>query len=469
MSVSASFWTFAQMGPYLIAIPYTQNGAATGPYLWSNQGQANAFAMPSGAPGCRVGATVAQFLMLGDLYQSQKSTLFIGNGSTPSYSGILPAPLLSSGSITDQQGLLSGTFNNGAITGTGYLSGGTVNYTTGSLSLIFGTAPPNGDAIYASATQVAPYRVQWSAIGDPTNWPIPLTNNALAFQSGYQDLAPAYGPVMAIAGYPLYALIFQRFGITRANYVGGSVVFSFAQYEFTHGLVAHGAFVQIGPLVIFLADDGFWLTDGANMTPIGTTTDNSAGIDNWFWANVNTNALEAIRAGYDAEKRCAFFAIPTGTNTLPDTLLIYNPLAQKWTKGTIACETIWGSDNGADSVPATRQILGLIDQTHTPNELNGSQLTGYLESCDLFFVDGLRRLTTGVRPHVNSNDSPLATIGTRLSLEAPVSYGTAYAPDAFTNIAPALSTGIYTRLKLQSGSASSLRGGTLYLEQEGPL
>src|SRR6185437_13717228 len=134
MAFNASFWTFAQMGPYLIAVPYTQNGFVTGPYLWSNQGASNAFAIPSCAPGCRVGAAVGQFLMMGDLYQTSRTTLFTGTGSQTTYSGVLSAPLLSDGSISDQLGDLTGTFNNGTVTGTGYLSSGTVDYTTGNLS-----------------------------------------------------------------------------------------------------------------------------------------------------------------------------------------------------------------------------------------------------------------------------------------------------------------------------------------------
>ena len=469
MSFSASFWTFAEFGPYLVAIPYTQNGLVTGPYLWSNQGASNAFYVPSGAPGCRVGATVGQFLMLGDLYQTSQTTLFTGDGSKNSYSGALTPPLLGTGMIADQVNSLTGTFNGGAIIGTGYLSSGTVDYTTGALTLAFGTAPASGDNVYAVSTTVAPYRVWWSAIGDPTNWPVPLTNNAVAFQSGYQDLQPALGAVMFIAGYPQYALVFQEFGITRANYVGGSVVWQFAPYEFTHGVTAHGAAVQVNNFVFFLADEGFYFTDGANVIPIGTAPDNSQGIDNWFWANVNQAALYAIRAGYDATKRCVFFAIPTGMNTLPDTLLSYNLLANKWTRSAVPSETIWSSDNGTDNNPGTRQVLGLIDQSHKPNELNGSPLTGYLESCDVFFVDGNRRLTSGVRPQVNCSDNPLITIGVRDSLEAPVVYGPGANPDSFANIAPNLQEGMYTRMRIQSGAATSLRGGTLYLETLGPI
>lgn len=456
------------MGPYLALIPYTSDSSLSGPYLWSNSGGTAKLQLPSGAPGCRVGATVGQFLMLGDLYDQQNPTLFTGNGSATSASATVSAPMKDGGTITDTGGTISATMSNGVVSGTG-ISSGTVNYTTGAISLTFSAAPANGDVVSAKYTQTAPYRVWWSSIGDPTNWPIPLTQTAIANQSGYEDLQPDMGQVMFIAGYPLYALIFQRFGITRANYVGGDVVFDFAPYEFTHGVIAHGAAVQVNNAVFFLSDDGFFVTEGANVIPIGTDPSNSQGIDHWLWANINTGALEAIRAGYDAEKRCVFFAIPTGSNTLPDTLLTYNPGARKWTKCAIACETVWTHDNGADANPPTRQLLGLVDQTHTPCTLTGADLTGYLESADIYFVDGMRRLTVGVRPNVNSTDDPTVTVGVRDSLEDAVTYGTGNTPDSFSRIADALSSGMYTRVKIQSDSASSLKGGTLYMEQEGPV
>ena len=465
---NASYWSFAPIGPYLAAIPYTTNPAITGPYLWSNAGANSKLQIPAGAPGCRVGAAVGQFLMVGDLFQQQTPTLFTGNGTQNTYTGSVAAPMADGGTITDSNGTISGTMSNGAITGTGITSG-TVNYATGSITLNLSVTPASGDIISAKYTQVAPYRVWWPAVGDPTNWPTPLTQAAIAAESSYEDLNPDSGQIMFIAGYPLYALIFQRFGITRANYVGGDVVFDFAPYEFTHGVVAHGAAVQVNSVVFFLADDGFFMTDGANVVPVGTDAQNSMGIDNWLWANINMNALEAIRAGYDASKRCVFFAIPTGTNTLPDTLLSYNPLARKWTKSAVACETIWSADNGADSFPPTRQLLGVIDQSHTPNTLSGSPLTGYLESADIYFVDGLRRLTVGVRPNVSASDDPACTVGVRETLEDAVSYGASTTPDGFSKVADALSSGMYTRVRIQSDSATALKGGTLYLEQDTPV
>jgi hypothetical protein len=474
-SLAATFWSLpAQAGGYLAAIPFTQNGQATGPFLWSNQGGSNSnFVRPAGAPGCRVGATVSQFLMLGDLFQSQQQLLFTGNGSQTSYSGFLATPMLAAGTISDQQSALSGVFSNGNILPGGLLSSGTVDYANGAISLQFSSAVANGDQVFANYTQWAPYRIWWSAIGNPLSWPTPLTNAALAAQSGYNDLEAGLGQVMFISGYPLYAVIFQATGITRASYIGGNVVFSWQTYERKRGLVAHGAAVQVGANTYFLSDSGFFSTDGANVVPIGTASDNSAGIDNWFWANVNLAALEAIRSGYDGIKRCVMFAIPTGSNTLPDTLLIYPILSGKWTRAQIAMESVWTADNGADGSPGTRQTLGLFTLAHVPNQLTSTAPSaGYLESCDLSFADGNTRFTPQVRPNIDCTDTPSAAIGIRNSLQSAVTYSTlGLAPDPFAaGFVPTLAQrALYTRIRVSSGAASALNGATAKMRKGGPL
>ena len=587
--MNASFWSFAQMGPYLIAIPYTTNSANTGPYVWANQGSSgvgNSFTQPTGAPGGRVGAVVGQFLMLGDIYQQQQELVATGNGTLTNFTYSLSfTPMLATGSIYDQDGKLTGTFNNGLIAGTGYLltqalpgtlnyladgySGGlifesifqlvipnnpgqagfttitansvtmnssaatysyanglatwvwttstgfgfgsgvtyavtftgaswgtsikagvsvagdyvgyvvpggagslvntntnTVDYETGALQLICSVAPPNNDQIYAVYTQAAPYRVQWSAIGDPTNWPVPLTANAIAFESGYEDLQVSLGPVKFIAGYPLYGIIFQEFGLTRANYVGGNVVFQFAEaYCSNRGLVAKGAAVKVSGLVYFLAQDGFFVTDGNSVDPIGTDAQNSVGIDGWVAANLNTAALESIQSAYDDNTRCVFFAIPTGTNTAPDTLLTYNTIAAKWTRSAIPCQVIWTDSNGSTVQGSTLQ-LGLIDQNNQYNSMTGPTLNGYLETCDIQRTDGNARFVFGVRPNVACTDTPICMAGVRNSMQDNVTYSLPVPPDPFSRVAPALLEGIFVRARVSSAAASAFNGASL-TEQPG--
>ena len=182
----------------------------------------------------------------------------------------------------------------GVISGTDPTLGtvtGTINYATGQISITCSTAPPGGHQIIVQWTNEWMARLYWSGIGAPNLFPIPNTNAAVAVQSGFQDMDQSQGPIMFIAGYPLYAVVFQRTGITRVSYVGGQTVWGFQNFEQKRGLLTQGSACQVDQLTFFLSDEGFFVTDGASVIPIGTTPDNSAGIDDWFKANVNKNAL----------------------------------------------------------------------------------------------------------------------------------------------------------------------------------
>jgi len=410
---------------------------------------------------------VGQFVMVGDVYIQNMTPVVLGTGDgvTVTFSGTLTnTPLMpTSIQVADQGGSAVGVDNGaGVISGTGIASG-TVGYASGIVSVTFSSPPANGHQVSCLSAQGFRSRLRWSAIGDATSWPTPLTQAAIAAQSGQNDLEYEFGPIMFIAGYPLYALIFQREAITRATYQGGNVVFSWGTYERKRGLLTRGGAVQVESQVYFLSDAGFFVTDGANVIPIGTASDNSAGIDNWFWSNVNTSALSAIRSGYDAQKRCVFWAIPTGGNTLPDTLLIYNILSGRWTRAAASTELVWSDNDGS------RQRLGVFDQSHNYSLLTGSPSSGYLESCDIMFSDGNTRTTISARPN-GSLTSPTVTLGNRNTLTASVSYSSAVAPDAFGGgFAPVIGQGLYTRARVTSTNASAMHGATLMVQPGGPV
>ena len=183
--------------------------------------------------------------------------------------------------------------------------------------------------------------------------------------------------------------------------------------------------MQVGANTYFLSDAGFLYTDGSNVVPIGSAQDNSAGMDGWFFANVNKAALSAITSGYDAVKRCIFFAIPTGSNTLPDTLLTYNVLAGRWTRAARATEFTWiDSDGSTDR-------LGLFSQTHAYSLLDrGAECRLSRISRSVLFrwhAPGYQR----VRPN-GALSAPTVTVGTRNTLQQSVTYNAGFAPDAFS-------------------------------------
>lgn len=462
-----SGWNIVQFAQQIFSQGIASQVYAINPgnLIYTVPGGSTAGTTVSGAPYATVIGVVGQFVMVGDLAGTQVSqTIGTGNAVTTNFTGTITGAPLYPTSILAGAGAVSGSDNGlGVISGTGI--SGTINYDTGFVSLTFTTPPGIGIAVTVSNAPAYRARLQWSPIGNPgTTWPTPLTNAAITVQSGIQDLEYAYGPVMFISGYPLYGVIFQRNAITRAQYIGANVVFQWQTFARNQGLLAKGAAVQVGANTYFLSDAGFFYTDGANVVPIGTTEDNSAGMDQWFFTNVNKNAYGAIRAGYDASMRAACFAIPTGSNTLPDTLLTYNVVARRWCKSAISSEMVWTDTDG------TNNRLGVINQSHVYQLLTGTpSATAYLESADLGFTDGNVRTTTAIRPNVNGT-SPSVVIGNRNTLNGSITYSASSTPDAFGGgFAGIFGESLYTRVRVSSTNAQAINGATCDMVPGGPI
>src|SRR5690348_15071451 len=119
-----------------------------------------------------------------------------------------------------------------------------------------------------SVRGLVPHRVQWCGIGNPTYWGFQTIADANA-QAGEQFLDAEFGEVTGIVGAGQDFIIFQDKAITRAFYVGGATVFSFQTYERERGNTYPNALVQLGGQIYFIAQDGFCMTDGSTVEPIG--------------------------------------------------------------------------------------------------------------------------------------------------------------------------------------------------------
>ena len=315
--------------------------------------------------------------------------------------------------------------------------------------------------LFVGALTGFPYRVQGSGIGDPTSWPTPLTDAAIAAQSFQEDLDQDFGEVLFIGGGPQMGVFLQRNGITRATYQGGDTVFAFLPIERKRGVIARGAAVQVGSVTHFIADDGFWMTDGSQSVPTGTGE--RAALDRWFWKNVNQNALNVIRSAWDADKKCVVYAIPTGVNTLPDTLLLLNPQSGQWTKASVPTEMLWTDSDGS------RHRLGAFNQSHAIGYLTGAPPSGYCETYDIGFVDGQVRHVSEAQPNIICTDSPTMRVAAKEAADDAVSYTADVGRDSFTKSCPfdTMPGGKFVRARVTSSAASAIQGCTLQLEQGG--
>lgn len=271
-----------------------------------------------------------------------------------------------------------------------------------------------------------PYRVQWSGIDDPRNWPTPATQAARSVQSGEQILNSAYGAVTAIANGQTYGLVFQQRAITRFTYVGGDVVFQIQDYERTRGCWAPQSMIQIGDLCYFLAVDGFYVTNGQTVTPLGNEK-----VDQWVLNRIDQGSRERVTAAFDYATKCIYWSIPTtSSGGEPALILIYSIarnrfawaeqslqlLLQSYTEGVTledldalypgGLETItipFDSSFWTGGVPA---ISGFTEDT--TGTFSGAALTARFETGESDINPFGYALVLGVRPLVTGNPTNVA-------------------------------------------------------------
>ena len=161
-------------------------------------------------------------------------------------------------------------------------------------------------------------KVQWSDINDETNWTSGSTS-----QSDYQ-IIPDGGNIQGVAGGE-FGIIFLEKSIVRMSYIGSPLFFQFDTIARNIGCVTSGSIAQYGALSFFLAEDGFYSTDGNVITPIGTQK-----IDKYFYEHLQASNLETMSAAIDPVNKLVVWNYPKATGGRE--LLIYSWELQRWTR-----------------------------------------------------------------------------------------------------------------------------------------
>ena len=210
------------------------------------------------------------------------------------------------------------------------------------------------------------HRVQWSGLANATSWPTPLTQDARAAQSGYQDLYAEYGPVQYIAAGEEFGIIFQQRGIVRMRYVGGDVVFDFYTFERKRGLLTPRAAAQMGDTVFFLSGDGFYATDGNTVKPIGY-----GAVNLWFFAKCYDTSK--VRAAVDSKTQCAYWSFPS-TAGANDYVLVYNFQEDVWSYAVNTTVALF------EGLSSSAHIPQAFDTTYKLGSFTGTQPAGEIQT-----------------------------------------------------------------------------------------
>jgi hypothetical protein len=290
-----------------------------------------------------------------------------------------------------------------------------------------------------------PQTVRWSAIDDPTSWPTLATSAAAQVQSDQQVLAGDGGHIQGVVGGLGNAdgVVFQERAIWRVTYVGPPLIFTFDLVEGARGCVAPGSIVQLGGVVLYLGEDGWYLFDGVQSKPVG-----AGKVDKTFFRDFDQTYVSRMSASVDPINKIFYVAYPGAGNTGGDCnrLLAYNWSLDRWSRISVNSEYIFRAGtfgytaDSADGLGYTvdtspfgpdsrfwaggRSILAGFDRDHKLGFFSGSNLAAEFETGDLDLGDGKRAFISGIRPFVDGVSTVTSSVGYRNTLNEAVSYTT---------------------------------------------
>lgn len=317
-----------------------------------------------------------------------------------------------------------------------------------------------------SATAVSRQMVRWCAINNPDSW----TPDA-ATMADFQDLPGDGGWIQKIVGGE-YGTIFQERAIYRMTFVGSPLIFQFDKIQSNIGVFAPQSVVNYRNLIFFLAEEGFYVFDGSNATPIG-----NGKVDATFFADLDISNLHRIHAVIDPQRKIVIWAYPghgsVGGN--PNRLLIYNWAFKRWSRiedlnieyllraitGTYTLEGLNAVNANLDLLQPSLDdaqwrtgnfLLAAFNSNHRLATFNGSAMPAVMETSEHQFnraPDGLTYVTE-IRPVAEGLSASLTlAVATRNVLTESPAYCPPISPNS-TGFASVRATGRFHRFRLST-------------------
>lgn len=320
----------------------------------------------------------------------------------------------------------------------------------------------------------APWRAWWSALGAPDTWPTPGSATAAANQSDYNDIVTEGGQVTGLVGNLGTAdgALFYQHAVWRIVYVGPPAVFGFFPAEGVRGCQVPGSIVQLGALVYYLGEDGFYVFDGSNSQPIGVDK-----VDKTFFADLDQAQMFRMIGAADPINKMVFWAYPGVGNTSgnPNRLIIYNWATKTWSIADLDCEylvrslSLGYSLDGLDTLGYTMETLpfsldsqawtagriqlAAFNTTHVYSLFSGTTLAATVDTEELQPFPGQRTFITNARPLVDGG-TPTVAIGTRELQTSSATYNAGMAMNSL-GWCPQRISGRYSRARITLPAGSS--------------
>jgi hypothetical protein len=272
----------------------------------------------------------------------------------------------------------------------------------------FTTVTPNGRScgtinqfvVIADADNI--YDVRWCAIGDPTDWPTPNTDDARAKQAGSQELPSQYGKVTGIAGNDFFGYVFQERAVTKMAYVGGDVVFTFDTFEVGRGCWDFNRYEQVDDTVFYESEFGYHALTNDVVVNIG-------------YGKVDRTYPPTAPA--DGEQRNVAINKAIDTVFFESRNLTYNYRTDQWTRTPAFANFNYFSIDDSGGIVGRSETLAGGAQALFGDQSGGTAATATVETGEYNLNVGGRAVVNGVRPLQNVVNVPTITIGVRAGLD----------------------------------------------------
>jgi len=306
---------------------------------------------------------------------------------------------------------------------------------------------------YVNSSTVYPFRVQWSALGDESNW----TNSATT-QADFQDI-PDGGSIVGITGGE-FGLVFMDRSIHRMSYIGSPLVFQFDNISRNLGCYEANSIVQYGGTSFFLSDDGFYACDGQQVIPIGNEK-----VNRYFYNDIDEGSLSLMSAAIDPFRKLVVWAYASQSSATVDKLLIYNYQTGRWTSGTTNASRVASSSTPSFDLEGM-DVFGNLEQIQSSFDsriwlggkmqfagvkdakiitFSGDNNTAIIETGDIE-MPGVTSAITMAKPIVDGGSGNVALVSRRL-LSEQVVFGTQTVADSENRVS-IRGIGRYHRLQL---------------------
>ena len=177
-----------------------------------------------------------------------------------------------------------------------------------------------GDFLMLGDLADNPSQLAWSGLNSPSG---PWAPDRLT-QAGNLTLDPSFGAIQRIVS-GRYASIFQERGIWLLSYVGPPTVWQADLISEDRGTLAPESVVNVGYLTYFLAQDGFFVTNGSEFYPIGNER-----INRWFFETAEQSELSDVYGFVDFERSAIIWTFKTRVGPTFDRCLVYSWLFDRW-------------------------------------------------------------------------------------------------------------------------------------------